>query len=143
MKASRNIKIALLSALLLVIGCEKEPVDYRDKFSGKWRGTWSYETPYYHQEGMYCYRHFVNGYTETEMNVNGNWRSQVVDIYGSTYSYQPFEVAGNTCGVMSIVTVSGSGTLTGDTLRESGQLMFTVNLTEYSGTWTAKMVKDK
>jgi hypothetical protein len=140
--SSLLVAVLVIAAIISVISCKKEPTDYRDQFYGRWRGPWKYETPYYHQEGMYCYRHFIPGHTETEMIVNSNWRSQVVDVFCSSYSYQAFEISGASCGVMSIVTVTGDGWLRNDTLFEQGTLSFMVNLVEYKGSWSAWMVKD-
>lgn len=136
--------IAIMLMVILMAGCEKEPADYRDQFIGKWRGQWEYTTPYYHQDHLYAYRHFIYGFSDTEMSVNTNWRDQVVDVFGDSYTFQPFGIAGyTTCGTVIMFTLSGSGWIDGDTLRESGFITFNDNNQHYTGTWKAWLVKDK
>lgn len=138
--------ISLIAILLMVImaGCEKETADYRDQFIGKWRGQWEYTTPYYHQDHLYAYRHFIYGFTETEMAVNTNWRDQVVEVWCDSYTFQPFGIASyTTCGNVAVIfTISGSGCIEGDTLKESGTIVFQEENREYLGSWKSWMVKD-
>lgn len=140
-------KLLILLLFASFYSCSKPEADYRDPLIGKWRGTWSYETPYYHQSGGYSYRCFTPGYEYDDLHVETNWGLQAAQLFQTTYTYVPFEKATSTLttngGVMTIVTFYGSGQIKGDTLYETGKLKFTVNMIEYTGTWQSKLVKDK
>ena len=133
---------ALMIALVLMFtSCQKE----EETFSpvGKYDGVWSYETPHFSKEESYAYRCITEGYNEGEIYISTNWGNgvQCANLYVNSYSYDAFEIAGTSnCG-MSVVTISGTGKFVGDSLFESGKLIFTTENGQYEGVWKAKFKK--
>ena len=132
-------KVILIISTLLIISfinsCKERDPDDRDKFAGTWTGNM-------------CFARVGTEYSTTEIITKSKTNSaqiifsnsgRIATVIGNSYVYQDF-----TASVVISGTYSGTGTIDGNTITESG--LITSDNSWYQGDlggWSRNLTKQK
>lgn len=134
----------LFLLLLIIISCTREPQDFRDKFTGTYRGTVTFDLPgWQHTKQNNAY--ITKGIGETELAIQnlGISSYSIAVLNNNTYTYYPFQIGStDNCGVTSVAMYRGRGTFSGDSLCETGTITVSSNGVSETGGWTTRMKKE-
>ena len=140
------MKIILLFIITcIIISCTKEQPDFRDKYTGIYRGTVEYNLPgWQHSRENSAY--VIKGMGQTELGIQnlGIPSYQIAVLNNDTYTYCPFQIGSTSnCGVTSVAMYRGRGIFNSDSLCETGTITVSSNGISVTGTWNTKMKKEK
>jgi hypothetical protein len=139
--------LIFVTTTLLIYSCAKEEVkqDYRDRFCGTWTGTFSYDVPdipgYSGTKSQSA--NIMKGMNENELLIESFGLSYytIARLDKMTFTYSPFDVCSNQCGVTEGIQYAGKGTLSGNQINENGTMSVYINGTEFKGTWAEQLYK--
>jgi hypothetical protein len=139
MKKSFNLFLSIaFIAIFAACSKEKVAVDPREKFLGEWSGTITLTVPSANFTD-------TDEITHTIKKDDSNPNQIIIDdeqkavVSGNTYTYIPFtETSTNPPGTISF---TGTGTLSGTTLTESGTISGNVSGVPVNGTWSSSLTK--
>ncbi len=141
------MKLTIL-ILLLLTSCTKQSEHFRDKFTGTWEGTVTYNIPSlnWHETRVNRCR-IIRGVEDTDLGIQnlGLQFYSIAKVTNEMYRYYPFEAGGFSSQTHSttLATFYGRGYLNGDSLTESGSISMSTNGVGYTGTWVTKMKRIK
>jgi hypothetical protein len=139
MKKSFSIFLSVVF-ISIFVSCSKEKVavDPRDKFIGEWSGTITLTVPSANFTDTDDLTHTIKK-DETNPNQIIIDNEQKAVVSGNTYTYIPFtETSTNPPGTISF---TGTGTLSGTTLSESGTISGNISGVPITGTWSSSLTK--
>jgi len=129
-----------VSVVSIFASCSKEKiaVDPRDKFVGEWSGTITITVPAANFTDTDDLTQIIKK-DETNPNQIIINDEQKAVVSGNTYTYIPFtETSTNPPGTISF---TGTGTLSGTTLSESGTISGNISGVPITGTWSSSLTK--
>jgi hypothetical protein len=136
----------LVVIILIAASCQKDKVtDSRDRFVGTWEGTFTYSVPvlpgWSGTRANHAY--FTKGPESDELLVKNFGISYyaIVRLNYNQYTYSSFEIGSSTCYTTELLQYSGSGSLSGNQITETGKMVVSVNGQESSGTWETRMIR--
>ena len=140
--------------ILLLIGlsiafssCKKDEAvtDQRDKYVGKWIGT---QTIKFTDIGS------SDSFPVTYMVTKGTGTSQIkftdsddasiiltANVDNTTHVYDKYTQTDNSSGTLIYMEQTGTGSISGNTITDSGNLLLQMDGYNYYGTWTQTLTK--
>jgi hypothetical protein len=136
------MKTSLLIILIFLFSCTKEQQDFRDQYTGTYRGPVTFDLPGW-QHSRENNAFIVKGTASNELAIQnlGIPSYSIAILSNNTYTYYPFN--NGSLGQSVIAQYRGRGTFNGDSLCEEGTIMISSYGVIESGTWCTKMKKDK
>jgi hypothetical protein len=143
----KKFKLFLSAFLLvsLITSCKKDTTDVRDKFLGTWTGTINLIIPALStNSGKVEIMTITAGTANASQIIFTQTGSTVVptgNVSGSMYTYDEYTSTAISNGVTITSKFDGTGTLNGNTITESGTIVYTIGTTAYPGTWSSSLTK--
>jgi hypothetical protein len=130
----------------LIISCTKETIDDRDKFIGTWTGTVNSIIPALSSNtnnatSMVIAKGTGNAKQITLSNAGTNTTAFTANVNGNKYTYDEYTASATDQGITVTAKFNGTGTLIGNTLTESGTIIYTISGQTISGTWSSTLTK--
>lgn len=126
--------------------CKKDEdiTDERDKFVGTYETTQTISIPginYYEtMTGTIIVRKSATDQNRIEIFADGS-TIQKARVTGNSYVYDKFTETENIDGDTFVIEYTGTGTMNGSIINESGTVVFMAYGESYSGTWQSVMIK--
>ena len=139
------MKLFIIILSLLLFACTKEPQDFRDQYTGIYRGVVIFDLPgWQHTRENNAFIVKGTGSNELAIQNLGIPSYQIAVLNNDTYTYCPFQIGSTTnYGVTSVAMYRGRGVFNGDSLCETGTITVSSNGISVTGTWCTKMKKEK
>ena len=139
--------LLLISITVAFSSCKKDDsvTDTRDKYVGKWIGT---QTVKFTDSGSTD--SFPVTYQITKGTVNNQIKftdsddaSIILTAYvdNTTHVYDKYTQTDNSSGTLIYMEQTGTGSISGNTITDSGNLLLQMDGYNYYGTWTQKLTK--
>jgi len=135
--------ILVVFVLFCFFSCTKESQDYRDQYTGIYRGVVIFDLPGWHHSRENS-AFIIKGARSNELAIQtlGISSYSIAVLSNSSYIYYPFQISStDNCGVTSIAVYRGKGIFSGDSLCERGTITVSSNGVSESGVWETKMKK--
>ena len=146
MKAKTQIiAVALLIGLLMSCKKDEAPVDVRDPYIGTWAGTQFTSIPsmlIFNQSDA-VQLSITKGSTPTEIKVldlTSNMQ-YTATINSKGHIYNDAFLSDNTSGTVFSERISGWGEFSGNTLIETGDIVFIIDANTYNGSWSRTLTR--
>ena len=125
-------RLPLYTILLfsLITSCKKDTTDVRDKFLGTWTGTINLIIPALSTNSSKAEILTITAGTASASQIiltqTGSTVVPTGNVSGSTYTYDEY---------------TSTGTISGNTITESGTIVYTIGTATYPGTWSSSLTK--
>jgi len=148
-----NFLFGAMLLLAIVGSCKKdEAVDERDKFVGTWKGTTTTSVPdlSINDTKPITLTISKNKINPKQLDITDGEDSYTAIVNGNTYTYNDFtwtgtieleDEEGNPYTVTASYKMTGTGSINGSSITESGTIRLFVVGEEYPGAWSRTLVK--
>ena len=143
----KNFKLFLSAILLvsLITSCKKDTTNVRDKFLGTWTGTINLIIPALGTNGGKVEILTITAGTASASQIiltqTGSTVVPTGNVSGSTYTYDEYSSTAVSNGVTITSKFDGTGTINGNTITESGTIVYIIGTATYPGTWSSSLSK--
>lgn len=140
------ISILLLAMVITFASCKNdEPTNARDKYIGTWSGYNTLNMPdlgIVNQVTAVTFT-FQPGAADDKLKITNtaNGKIYTATVTGNTYTYDAYTYTDNSAGFPIIWHQNGYGTLSGSTISEFGDVLYTFDTAEYTATWSQTLNK--
>jgi hypothetical protein len=136
-----------LFAVMLLISCEKDKdTDPRDAYIGTWTGS---ETQVYtdlNTSETYDVTYSITkGTASTEIivaNVDAPDFTYVATVSDEAHTYRKFQLYTDDSGIGVFFQLTGAGNLSGKQIMENGNLLVSIDGSDFNGTWYRTLQKE-
>ena len=143
----KNFKLlfAAIMVVSVIASCKKETTDDRAKFIGTWSGTINLIIPDLSLNGNKAELLTISAGTASSNQIiltqTGSTIVPTGNVSGNSYTYNEYTSTAISNGITITSKFNGTGTLTGNTITESGTIVYTIGTATYSGTWSSSLTK--
>jgi hypothetical protein len=143
----KNLKLFFAAALIvtLITSCKKDSTDDRAQFLGTWSGNINLIIPDLSTNASKAEILTITAGTASASQIiltqTGSTVFPTGNVNGNTYTYNEYTSTAVSNGITITSKFNGTGTITGNTITESGTIVYTIGTLVYQGTWSSSLTK--
>lgn len=141
----KKLFLALLTVAVLVASCKKdeEQTDSTEQFLGTYNSSLTIKVPtlLWDQTYPHTYTFAKSAEAGKLIITDETGGTMTATVSGNSFTYDKKTISGTSGGVASTFEITGTGTISGNTITESGAYNIISEGITYPGTWSCTHVR--